>query len=123
MINLLLLTNIAIAFLTSTFEKVQDSAKAYFLMQRAILITGFESEMSLKRRLQHLERLRKKYIKPIKNPILDRSDDNEADDEDDGKSKVEPILDSIGELKNKLSETKEHLVQLEEELVRTSLIH
>ena len=92
-------------------------------MQRAILITGFESEMSLKRRLQHLERLRKKYIKPIKNPILDRSDDNEADDEDDGKSKVEPILDSIGELKNKLSETKEHLVQLEEELVRTSLIH
>ncbi len=87
-IHILLLINIFIAMLSTTFSRVQDSAKAYFLLQRGTLITMFESRMSIKSRIEHAKKLRKKFIKVDKKEVIDSDIDE-----------FEPIDDMICEMK------------------------
>ena len=56
----LLLVNIFIALLSSTFERVQHSAKAYFLLLRAQRLINNENK-ALRNREAHLRRLRIPY--------------------------------------------------------------
>ena len=56
----LLLVNIFIALLSSTFERVQHSAKAYFLLLRAQRLINNENK-AIRNREAHLRRLRQPY--------------------------------------------------------------
>ncbi len=105
-IHILLLINIFIAMLSTTFSRVQDSAKAYFLLQRGTLITMFESRMSIRDRVQHAKKLRKKFIKADKKEIIDSDVDE-----------FEPIDDMITEMKKNFSDANEKFDKLKLSMV------
>jgi hypothetical protein len=105
-IHILLLINIFIAMLSTTFSRVQDSAKAYFLLQRGTLITMFESRMSIESRIEHANKLRKKFIKTDKKEVIDSDVDE-----------FEPIDGMVCAMKNNLLETNDKFEKLKLSMV------
>jgi hypothetical protein len=106
-IHILLLINIFIAMLSTTFSRVQDSAKAYFLLQRGTLITMFESRMSIKSRIEHAYKLRKKFIKADKKEMIDSDVDE-----------FEPIDDMVNAMKKNFLDTNAKFNKIKTSMVK-----
>jgi hypothetical protein len=108
-ITALIMVNIFIALLTSTFNVVHDSSKAFFLLQRAIEVIHIENKLGRRARYNHLKKLEKSYIDNNYNPknIL-KLDDTEKSD---------PIKDSIKEIQDEILSLNSNLDNLQKDIV------
>jgi hypothetical protein len=109
-VTTLLLVNIFIALLTSTFTRVHDSSKAFFVLQRAIEVINRENRPSfLDTRYKHLCELKKDFV------------DNHYSVTGEFKSslsqKLDPVKDSMKDLKEEIDGLYEKLESLQIEIV------
>ena len=103
-IVLLTLVNIFIAMLSSTFERVRHSAKAYFLMQRAVIILTVELQLTEKRRIKLLNRLNKRHEED--------GEENFLDDEED------PTFVQMNGFRNQIADLNDKFKKLQQNMVR-----
>jgi len=102
-IVLLTLVNIFIAMLSSTFERVRHSAKAYFLMQRATIILTIELQLTNKNRIKHLNKLNKRYQENGEGIVVD-------EEEDPTFVQVNGFRNQIADLNNKFKNLQQNMV-------------
>lgn len=99
----LLMVNIFIALLTSTFTRVHDSSKAYFILQRAIEIVKIENRLSEEKRYDHLVKLRKDYVDKKYSALTDIGKGLAITD------KFEPVIESMKEIRQEIDSLNEKL--------------
>ena len=102
-IVLLTLVNIFIAMLSSTFERVRHSAKAHFLMQRAVIILTVELQLTEKRRIRLLNKLNKRH----------EEDGEEFLDEEE-----DPTFVQMNGFRNQIADLNEKFKKLQQNMVR-----
>ena len=107
-IVLLTLVNIFIAMLSSTFERVRHSAKAYFLMQRAVIILTVELQLTEKRRIKLLNRLNKRHEEDGEENFLDEEED--------------PTFVQMNGFRNQIADLNDKFKKLQQNMVRFDLL-
>lgn len=106
----LLMVNIFIALLTSTFTRVHDSSKAYFILQRAIEIVRIENKLDPINKYKHLVEIGKDYIDKAFSSLREINDTkNDAFD---------AVKDSIKVIKEEVTDLTEKLDGLQAEIVK-----
>lgn len=106
----LLLVNIFIALLTSTFTRVHDSSKAYFVLQRAIEIINRENHSVFRRkRPEHLRELQKDYV-DNKYSVTSELPSSLSET-------MEPVKDTMRDIREEIVSLYEKLESLENEIV------
>jgi peptidoglycan hydrolase CwlO-like protein len=108
-ITTLLLVNIFIAMLTSTFSRVHDSSKAFFVLQRAIEIVRLENRLSSSKRFKHLSELREDFVDD-KYSVVKDYESGLSDKLDPVKDSVKDIQEEIADLQKKLENFETHIV-------------
>lgn len=108
-ITTLVMVNIIIALLTTTFNSVHESSKAHFVLQRATEVIHIENNLSIKRRINHLYEIQENYKDSSShNPLkVGAPDDQESD----------PVKDSLKETQENIKELYSSLDELQKEMV------
>ena len=103
----LMMLNIYIAWLTCTFNKIHDSSRAYFILQRATVILGVESRFEEKERYYKYLGLRKKYA-DTKSSFLDGkpSSSSSSSSSDD---QMKPVKETLKQVEHEINALNEDL--------------
>lgn len=109
-VTTLLMVNIFIALLTSTFSRVHDSSKAYFILQRAMEILRVENRLSVNKKFNHLIKLRDDYVDKSFSAFTEISSSTIED-------KFEPVKDSMKEMRHEIDSIYDKLENVEVEMV------
>lgn len=104
----LLLINIFIALLTSTFNRVHDSSKAYFLLQRAMEILQIENMLTNARLHRHYRSLQREFTDD--HFTFNMNKQNMMD-------KLEPVRESLNTIRSEIDELNTNLEDMEKNLV------
>ncbi len=103
----LITINIFIALLSFTFNRIHDSSRAYFLLQRAIEIVRIENRQTNKTKHKHYTELKEKFV--------DKT--HFTDLKEDSFDRVEPIEENIKEVNENIDGLNTNLNELESEVV------
>jgi hypothetical protein len=91
--------------LSSTFQRVYDSSKAYFLLQRAIEIVRIENSDFYKcKRLKHLKSLQTKFVDKNFTLFDEMFDSNNFDDANNS------LIKEISEINKRIDGVEEKIV-------------
>jgi hypothetical protein len=103
----LITINIFIALLSFTFNRIHDSSRAYFLLQRASEIVRIENRQTNEKKHKHYTELKGKYV--------DKT--HFSNFKEDGLDRVEPIEQNIKELNENIDGLNTNLNEIESEVV------
>ena len=111
----LIAVNLFIALLTSTFNRVHDQSRAYFIMQRAAELLKHEHKMEHKKYKAHLESLAKSYEdKKVKtNNLMVNTDE----------IKKNQIQDTMRTIRSKANELDLKINELNKKMVKKLIIN
>ncbi len=118
-ITALVLTNIFIALLSATFQRVYEKAEAYIILQRGIEIINTEKSMSLDQRKKHI-----KFINKIGSPYTDNRynetitsfEDRIINLEKEAKEQIKQLSNITNNLENTV-----YLIELYKQIIQVSI--
>ncbi len=105
----LITINIFIALLSFTFNRIHDSARAYFLLQRASEIIRIENRQSNVKKYKHYVDLKEKFV--------DKTHFNTEFKEMFSFDKIEPIKDNIKDINEQIDNLNRNLTDIESNMV------
>lgn len=105
----LLMVNIFIALLTSTFTRVHESSKAYFVLQRATEIIRIENKMNPQDKYKHLMVLSRDYVDKGYSGFNEMKK-LKADAFDTFRDSLKLIREEVTDLSGKLEEMQDEIV-------------